>query len=364
MGSKIQISNLVKKFNEVVAVDHVSLEIPSGNFATLLGPSGSGKTTILKILAGFEKQTDGEVYINDEPMSGKPPYKRNVGMVFQNYALFPHLTVAENIAFPLRMRKLSQDKISKEIRRVLEMVKLSEYADRHPNQLSGGQQQRIALVRSLVFNPSVLLMDEPLGALDKKLREHMQIELRKIQQELNMTVFYVTHDQSEALNMSDIIAVLNEGRLQQVGAPRDLYENPENLFVADFIGESNFIKGRIKSLQSNVYCVSTDLNCELTALSDRVFPEGIEVVVTVHPEKINILSSKKESINMVEGQITDIAYLGEITKYYITLKNGQILLSRHHNKSGTKNYQVGDRINACWAFEDCKLIIQENRKDL
>jgi len=340
-----------------MAVNHVSLEIPRGSFVTLLGPSGSGKTTILKIVAGFEKQTEGEVFINDEPMSGKPPYKRNVGLVFQNYALFPHLTVAENIAFPLRMRKFSQKIIKKETRRVLDMVKLSaEYESRYPKQLSGGQQQRIALVRSLVFNPSVLLMDEPLGALDKKLREHMQIELKKIQKELNITVIYVTHDQSEALNMSDIIAVLNEGRLQQVGSPRDLYENPANLFVADFIGESNFIKGQVTSAQDRTYWVATDVECEIKAMSDRPFAKGSEVIVTLHPEKIHILSSEDKSMNIMRGRITEVVYLGEITKYYVSLKNGQTLLTRHHNKSGIKDYQVGEDVFIGWAYDDCRLI--------
>jgi putative spermidine/putrescine transport system ATP-binding protein len=356
-GSYIRISDLVKKFDTVVAVNHVSLEIPPGSFVTLLGPSGSGKTTILKIVAGFEQQTEGEVFIDDEPMSRKPPYKRNVGMVFQNYALFPHLTVAENIAFPLRMRKFSQDIIKKEIRRVLEMVKLSsEYESRYPKQLSGGQQQRIALVRSLVFNPSVLLMDEPLGALDKKLREHMQIEIKKIQKEVNITVIYVTHDQSEALNMSDIIAVLNEGRLQQIGSPRDLYENPANLFVADFIGESNFIKGKVTSVQERAYWVATDAECEIKALSDRFFPEGSEVVVALHPEKIRILSLEDKSLNIIKGRISEVIYLGEITKYYVSIKNGQTILTRHHNKSGIKNYRVGEDVIIGWSYDDCRLI--------
>jgi ABC-type Fe3+/spermidine/putrescine transport system ATPase subunit len=278
-------------------------------------------------------------------------------LVFQNYALFPHLTVAENIAFPLRMRKFSQDIIKKEIRRVLEMVKLSsEYESRYPKQLSGGQQQRIALVRSLVFNPSVLLMDEPLGALDKKLREHMQIEIKKIQKEVNITVIYVTHDQSEALNMSDIIAVLNEGRLQQIGSPRDLYENPANLFVADFIGESNFIKGKVTSVQERAYWVATDAECEIKALSDRFFPEGSEVVVALHPEKIRILSLEDKSLNIIKGRISEVIYLGEITKYYVSIKNGQTILTRHHNKSGIKNYRVGEDVIIGWSYDDCRLI--------
>jgi putative spermidine/putrescine transport system ATP-binding protein len=356
LGSKIKFFNLVKKFGEVTAVDRVSLEIDPGKFVTLLGPSGSGKTTILKIVAGFEKPTDGEVFINDEPMTNKPPYKRNVGMVFQNYALFPHMTVAENISFSLRIRKIPSDIIGREIERVLAMVRLSEFKYRYPRQLSGGQQQRIALVRSLVFNPSVLLMDEPLGALDKKLREHMQIELKRIQKELNITVIYVTHDQSEALNMSDTIAVLNEGRLQQVGSPWELYENPGNLFVADFIGESNFVKGRVKSVDQDLSVIKTDVGDEIKVLSNTKYPVGSDVFVTIHPEKMHLLTSEDKSLNMIKGQITDIIYLGEITKYHVTIENGQTIFTKHHNRSGIKSHHIGEQISIGWAINDCKLI--------
>ena len=356
LGSKIKIADLVKRFGEVTAVDRVSLEIDLGKFVTLLGPSGSGKTTILKIVAGFEKPTDGEVFINDEPMTNKPPHRRNVGMVFQNYALFPHMTVAENISFPLRMRKIPSNIIERETERVLAMVRLSEFKYRYPRQLSGGQQQRIALVRSLVFNPSVLLMDEPLGALDKKLREHMQIELKRIQKELNITVIYVTHDQSEALNMSDTIAVLNEGRLQQVGSPRELYENPGNLFVADFIGESNFIKGKVKSVDQDLSVIKTDVGDEIKVLIDTKYPVGSDIFVTIHPEKMHLLTSEDESLNMIKGQITDIIYLGEITKYYVMIENGQTIFTKHHNRSGIKSHHNGEQVFIGWAINDCKLI--------
>jgi putative spermidine/putrescine transport system ATP-binding protein len=356
LGSKIRITDLVKRFGEVTAVDRVSLEIDLGKFVTLLGPSGSGKTTILKIVAGFEKASEGEVFINDEPMTNKPPYKRNVGMVFQNYALFPHMTVAENIAFPLRMRKIPKEIIGKETERVLAMVRLSEYQNRYPRQLSGGQQQRIALVRSLVFNPSVLLMDEPLGALDKKLREHMQIELKRIQKDLNMTVIYVTHDQSEALNMSDTIAVLNEGRLQQVGSPRDLYENPSNLFVADFIGESNFIRGKVKLADRDFSMIKTEMGDEIRVPSDPKYPVGSDVVVTIHPEKIHVLTSADEALNTVKGEITDIIYLGEITKYYVMIENGQTIFTKHHNRSGIKPHHAGEKVFIGWSINDCRLI--------
>lgn len=266
------------------------------------------------------------------------------------------MTVAENISFPLRMRKIPSDIIERDIERVLAMVRLSEFKYRYPRQLSGGQQQRIALVRGLVFNPSVLLMDEPLGALDKKLREHMQIELKRIQKELNITVIYVTHDQSEALNMSDTIAVLNEGRLQQVGSPRELYENPSNLFVADFIGESNFIKGKIKSVDQDLSVIKTDGGDEIKVLSNTKYPVGSDIFVTIHPEKMHLLASEDESLNMIKGQITDIIYLGEITKYYLKIENGETIFTKHHNRSGIRSHHIGEQVFVGWAINDCKLI--------
>ncbi len=355
LGAKIEISELVKKFGDVVAVDKVSLTIDPGKFVTLLGPSGSGKTTILKIVAGFEKPTEGEVYINGEPVSHKPSYKRDVGLVFQNYALFPHLTVAENISFPLRMRKVNRQEIKKRVSGVLDLVKLPGFERRYPKQLSGGQQQRIALARCLIFNPSVLLMDEPLGALDKKLREHMQLELKRISEQLRLTIIYVTHDQSEALNMSDMIAVLNDGRLQQVGSPRDLYENPENFFVADFIGESNFIKGKVASQRGGMATVTTDLDRNFIVPGKSAFQEGNDVVIVVHPEKIRILEKEDENVNSLRGKISDVVYLGEITKYYVLLSNGQTLYMKLHNRSDTRAFRVNDEVLVGWLVDDCKL---------
>jgi ABC-type Fe3+/spermidine/putrescine transport system ATPase subunit len=276
-------------------------------------------------------------------------------MVFQNYALFPHMTVAQNIAFPLRMRKMPKDMIDTEIKRVLQMVQLAEYEKRHPKQLSGGQQQRIALVRSLVFNPSVLLMDEPLGALDKKLREHVQTELKIIQKQLNITVIYVTHDQSEALNMSDIIAVLNQGKIEQIGSPRDLYESPANLFVADFIGESNFITGTVKTATEEYAIVLTGSGEEIKAPFNSLCSQGSEIVISAHPEKIVVLDDEDPNLNILRGRISEIIYLGEITKYSINV-NGEQLYTKYHNRFDRRIHRVGDDVLVGWLPDDCKIL--------
>jgi putative spermidine/putrescine transport system ATP-binding protein len=354
-GSKIAISHIVKKYGDVVAVNDVSLNIEAGTFLTLLGPSGSGKTTILKMIAGFESLTSGEVYINDEPVSKKPSYKRNVGMVFQNYALFPHKTVAQNVAFPLRMRKMSKDVIREKTKEALELVKLLNFEKRYPRQLSGGQQQRVALARSLVYGPSVLLMDEPLGALDKKLREHMQLELKRIKEQLKITIIYVTHDQSEALNMSDMIAVLNDGQIEQVGSPLTLYEHPESYFVADFIGESNFIDGVVTGFSGDLSIIQTNIGCDLKVPRDDIHLQGASVKMIIHPEKIEIVDSPREEGNTITGRVSEVVYLGELTKYYIQIENGETIYMKYHNRAGISQLHVNDNVFIHWAFDDCKL---------
>src|SRR5579872_6072024 len=237
----LRIAGVSREFGSVRAVEGVSLDVRPGEFLTLLGPSGSGKTTLLMMVAGLITPTTGEIWIGEENATYKPPYERDIGMVFQNYALFPHMTVADNIAFPLRMRRVAERDVAKRVADALELVRLPQMGERFPRQLSGGQQQRVALARALVFNPSVLLMDEPLGALDKKLREHVQIELKQLQTSLNITVLYVTHDQDEALTMSDRICLMHEGRIEQLGTPHELYHQPRTHFAAGFLGESNFL---------------------------------------------------------------------------------------------------------------------------
>ena len=240
-GAPIKIDKLSKFFGKFVAVKEANLDIKAGEFLTFLGPSGSGKTTTLMMVAGFLIPTYGDIVVDNRSIVTVPPHKRNIGMMFQHYALFPHMSVADNIAFPLQMRRMPKDKISERVSWALDLVQLSEFKDRRPHQLSGGQQQRVALARAVVFEPSVLLLDEPLGALDAKLRENMQIELKQMHAALGTTVLYVTHDQAEALTLSDRIVVFNQGRIMQVGSPDDLYNYPENRFVADFIGETNFL---------------------------------------------------------------------------------------------------------------------------
>ncbi|MCL4459911.1 MAG: ABC transporter ATP-binding protein [Chloroflexi bacterium] len=355
-GASVRLDHLTKRFGEVVAVDDLCLEIKKGEFITLLGPSGSGKTTTLLMIAGFELPTSGEIFIDDEPVGFKPPYKRDVGMVFQNYALFPHMTVYDNIAFPLQMRKMAPKEIAERIRTVLELVKLSGMGKRYPRQLSGGQQQRVALGRALVFNPPVLLMDEPLGALDRKLREHMQIEIKHIQRQVNTTVIYVTHDQEEALVMSDRIAVMNDGRVQQVGTPDELYERPLNRFVADFIGETNLLQGEVIGISSNACTVLTEGGLTIqTVRSDEVSP-GQRVSVALRPEKILFVGKDIAGPNRWEGIIEEVIYIGEITKYRIGTVGGEILTVRLQNRLETPRLRKGDRVILGWGLEDAKIV--------
>jgi spermidine/putrescine ABC transporter ATP-binding subunit len=258
MGHQLELINVSKLFGDVRAVDNVSLGIQHGEFLTLLGPSGSGKTTTLNMIAGFEVPTGGEILLEEDNITTVAPNNRGIGMVFQNYALFPHMTVFDNIAFPLKMRKTPSANIRKLIDEALAQVKLPAFESRYPHQLSGGQQQRIALARAIVFKPKILLMDEPLGALDKKLRDHMRLEIKHLQESLNITVIYVTHDQEEALTMSDRIAIMNEGKIIQLDTPEVLYESPANLFVADFIGESNFLNGRVAEVDADTIAIETN----------------------------------------------------------------------------------------------------------
>src|SRR5688572_12513830 len=259
----VELVGLSRRFGEVLAVDRLSLRMGSGECVTLLGPSGSGKTTTLMMIAGFVRPTTGEIYLGGQAITRRPPFKRNVGMVFQNYALFPHMTVFENVAFPLRMRRLRRGEIEAKVGQALDLVRLTGYEARYPRQLSGGQQQRVALARALVFNPPVLLMDEPLGALDKKLRQQMQLEIKHLHEQLGITVIYVTHDQEEALVMSDEIVVMRNGRIEQIGTPRGVYDDPRNNFVADFIGEANVLDGTIIKAEHSRYRVRTSAQVEV-----------------------------------------------------------------------------------------------------
>jgi spermidine/putrescine transport system ATP-binding protein len=285
--SEVELRDVSKLFGEITAVNSINIKINDGEFFSLLGPSGCGKTTTLRMIAGFEQPTVGEIFLHGQAVAGIPAYKRPVNTVFQNYALFPHMTVWKNVAFGLEMKKVPKDEINKRAGEALELVQLSGMGERKPKQLSGGQQQRVALARALVNHPEVLLLDEPLGALDLKLRKEMQFELKQIQEQLGITFIYVTHDQEEALTMSDRIAVMDEGKVQQIGTPREIYEHPTNRFVADFIGETNFVPATVQSIDE---FVTLDIGGAevMGEAGSRSLAAGERVTLAIRPEKINL----------------------------------------------------------------------------
>ncbi|MFN3985605.1 MAG: ABC transporter ATP-binding protein [Rhodocyclaceae bacterium] len=296
---------------DTLIVKDLNLDIRRGEFLTLLGPSGSGKTTCLMMLAGFEVPTSGEIRLNGQVINKLPPYKRDIGMVFQNYALFPHMTVQENLRFPLAVRKHPAAEIDAKVKRALGMVQLSGFENRYPQQLSGGQQQRVALARALVFEPQLVLMDEPLGALDKQLREHMQLEIKHIHQSLGVTFVFVTHDQGEALTMSDRIAVFNHGVIQQIDTPAALYENPANAFVANFIGENNALPGRVAELANGVSTVVLDDGSALAARVGDAGGPGSAAVISIRPERVRLARPDTPPANRLSAQVLEQIYLGD-----------------------------------------------------
>ena len=296
---------------ENLIVKDLNLDIRKGEFLTLLGPSGSGKTTSLMMLAGFETPTAGEITLAGKRLNNVPPHKRDIGMVFQNYALFPHMTVAENLAFPLSVRGMSKADVGEKVKRSLSMVQLDAFAGRYPAQLSGGQQQRVALARALVFEPQLVLMDEPLGALDKQLREHMQMEIKHIHQRLGVTVVYVTHDQSEALTMSDRVAVFHQGEIQQIAPPRELYESPRNTFVAQFIGENNRFAGELIERTGDTCTVQLGRGEKVQALAVNVGQPGDAVSLSIRPERIRLNNAAEGCDNRFSGRVSEFIYLGD-----------------------------------------------------
>ncbi len=319
--SIISIRDVSKHFGAVHAVNNVDLEIQRGEFFSLLGPSGCGKTTLLRMLAGFEAPSEGEIYIDDQPMSAIPAYRRPVNMVFQNYAIFPHLDVRDNIAFGLRKSGLLKSQINAKVEDMLNLIKLPGYAERSGSELSGGERQRIALARALIKQPKVLLLDEPLGALDKKLREQMQLELRTMQKSLGITFVFVTHDQEEALTMSDRIAVMSKGQVFQVESPTRLYERPNSRFVADFIGTMNFFDGRVRKSANGTAIVDAGPLGEVEASTDgEAFIDDADVVVAIRPEKLKLhFESPGEGANIIEGHMGPAAYLGDRSHFHVFL---------------------------------------------
>jgi len=344
MGKLVQVENVFKSFGDVNAVNGVSLDIEEGQFYSLLGPSGCGKTTLLRLIAGFEKPTSGQVFIDNTSMEGIEPNLRPTNMVFQNYAIFPHLNVEENVAYGLRNRRESRATQNKLVDEALELVGLSGLNKRSANALSGGQKQRVALARALILKPKVLLLDEPLSALDKKLREQMQSELRHLQRAVGITFILVTHDQYEALTMSDRVAVMFDGKVAQEASPRDLYELPTSQKVASFIGEMTFIEGEIIDENKNLK-VQSEIFGQITIDKSRVFGQSSKrIVLGIRPEKISIVPKTSRSKNLVSGKIIDVSYFGESTNYKVSCGNAETLTISSQNSVGQLNYSVGEEI--------------------
>ncbi|CAO3450914.1 Spermidine/putrescine import ABC transporter ATP-binding protein PotA (TC 3.A.1.11.1) [Azospirillum argentinense] len=343
---------------EHLVVKNLDLDIKKGEFVTLLGPSGSGKTTTLMMLAGFEVPTHGEIYLADRPIKNMPPHKRDIGMVFQNYALFPHLTIEENVAFPLTVRKMPRSEVKERVRSALRMIKLENLAHRHPGQLSGGQQQRVALARALVFNPQLVLMDEPLGALDKRLREHMQLEIKQLHETMGITVVYVTHDQSEALTMSDRIAVFNDGIVQQIDKPDALYERPVNSFVANFIGENNVLSGTVENIEQGFCRVALASGGSVVAQAVNVAGAGAATALSVRPERISILTDGQapDGMNALPAHVQDTIYLGDHALAVLKVAgNGEFMVKlppgAHAGLSHGQSVSIGFRPEDCRALD-------------
>jgi spermidine/putrescine transport system ATP-binding protein len=349
----VELSAVTKRFGEFIAVDDLTLDIYEGEFFSLLGPSGCGKTTTLRMIAGFEEPTEGDISVGGDPMRRVPPYRRPVNTVFQSYAIFPHLNVFDNVAFGLRRSGVKGEELHKRVTDACEMVQLSGFEKRKPSMLSGGQQQRVALARALVNHPEVLLLDEPLGALDLKLRKEMQLYLKNLQHEVGITFIYVTHDQEEALTMSDRIAVMNEGRVQQVADPPTLYELPRNRFVSDFIGQTNVFSGTVESVSGKRITLSTPSGkVEATAREAEV-EVGAEAHAAVRPEKVRFGS---EGDNVSTARIQQLVYLGVSTQYIAELPDGEKLVLYQQNSREDANPEIGEEVPVAWDARNCLIL--------
>jgi putative spermidine/putrescine transport system ATP-binding protein len=341
---------------ETLVVKNLNLDIAKGEFLTMLGPSGSGKTTTLMMLAGFEPATHGEIYLKGQPINNVPPHKRGIGMVFQNYALFPHMTVAENLAFPLVVRNMTKADIDARVKKILDMVQLPQMASRRPGQLSGGQQQRVAVARALVFEPDLVLMDEPLGALDKQLREQMQYEIKHIHNRLGVTVVYVTHDQSEALTMSNRIAVFSDGIVQQLSTPDELYEKPVNSFVAQFIGENNKLKGTVTTIAADgTASVQLDSGDQVKAVAINV-KKGERTLLSVRPERVELNPAKTGYDALLQGHIAELIYLGDHIRARLEVAGHSDFIVKLPNKSGASGVAEGKSVQVGWKAADCRAL--------
>ncbi len=384
----IELRNVTKQFigqgvKRVLAVDNVSLQIEDGEFFALLGPSGCGKTTTLRMIAGFEQPTSGEILLRGQPMQNVPPFHRPVNTVFQDYALFPHMTVLDNVMFGLRMANMARDTARERALAALEMVRLPDVADRKPRQLSGGQQQRVALARALVNEPTVLLLDEPLGALDLKLRKAMQYELKAMQQRLGITFIYVTHDQEEAMTMADRIAVMNHGQVLQIGTPEEIYERPASRFVADFIGETNFMGGKVAEVQGEYARIDIGQDTFVyAAVGENTLSSAQMITIGIRPEKVGLLPVEGQVLQsggynveavdvyqkvqargnttLVDGVIEEVLYIGTDTRYTISLTEEARLVARLQNFTHRYGdaFQVGQRVHVYWANEDARILTE------
>ena len=380
-GGQIQLKSVTKRYGRERVVDSVSAEIAPGEFFSLLGPSGSGKTTTLMMIAGFADVDEGGIWVDGQDVSALAPQRRGFGMVFQNYAIFPHLNVFENVAFPLRARRVRDDEIKQRVQAALELVRLERFADRFSRQLSGGQQQRVAIARAIVYQPKVVLMDEPLGALDKNLRYQMQVEIKQIQQRLGMTVVYVTHDQEEAMNMSDRIAIMNNGRIEQVGEPACIYDQPANEFVARFLGEANLLAGTCQGLESESALVR--LTCDLVLRARReastvassfattgaptsaseaslgALKPGERASFFIRPERLRLSTTQPDSVAAacaVQGRLMRTSFLGNILRHDIEIAPGVVLTADEQNVGASPATQPGQMLWVSWQAQDAAVL--------
>ncbi len=342
---------------ETLVVKDLNLSMPKGEFLTMLGPSGSGKTTCLMMLAGFETATHGDIRLDGKSINDIPPHKRGIGMVFQNYALFPHMTIGENLAFPLEVRKMGKSERDEKVKRALDMVEMGAFGNRRPAQLSGGQQQRVALARALVFEPELVLMDEPLGALDKQLREKMQFEITHLAHNLGITTVYVTHDQTEALTMSDRVAVFDDGRIQQLAPPDELYEAPHNSFVAQFIGENNTLSGVVTQIDDDKCIVRLDSGEEIDAKPVNVSQVGERTTVSIRPERVETNKDRlSDDAHTLKAEVLEFIYMGDIFRTRLRVGNSEEFIVKTRNAPDQPRLRPGEQIEIGWLPEDCRAL--------
>ncbi len=342
---------------ETLVVKDLNLTLPKGEFLTMLGPSGSGKTTCLMMLAGFETATYGDIRLDGVSINHIPPHKRGIGMVFQNYALFPHMTIAENLSFPLEVRKMGKSEREAKVKRALDMVEMGAFGGRRPAQLSGGQQQRVALARALVFEPELVLMDEPLGALDKQLREKMQFEITRLAHDLGITTVYVTHDQTEALTMSDRVAVFNDGRIQQLAPPDELYETPSNSFVAQFIGENNTLEGTVKEMSGETCLVELANGAVIDAKPINVSGIGDKTRVSIRPERVEFNKDRlQEGAHLLKAEVKEFIYMGDMFRTRLSVAGNDDFIIKSRNAPDQTRLKPGEMIEIGWLPDDCRAL--------